>query len=366
MKNQAILKYFSFILTALIFYSCSSSSIIEKSNLPAVTAKDGFSKPRYVEGELVVHIKNIKILTGDSLKKWNIDHNVPASQAPTLLLWSSDIANHINQRDVKDLSYSMLPTDLFTDEENGNKISFWDLTDKLKDGDSLTVERTFSYTAYDYKPDIDKNIVEDDWNKIPDKIKSFYTKSEYLLEQTPEIKEASQKIVNGIINPLDKAYAIFKWVNDTMKYVYPPEERGAAEALKTCKGDCGQYSALFIALARAAGLPARQQSGFEFSPGNIGYHVWSEIYLPVYGWIPVDATKPDGFCHLDNQRLIASVGMNIPIRYSPGWATYKNSEVENNRIDFMQLVSAVISGVDAEITTDRIILKSEDKQQPPR
>ncbi len=350
-------KYLLLSLISFIFYACSSTGILEKANLPAATVENGFSKPRYVEGELLVHIKNIKILSGDSLKKWNMEHNIPASQAPTLMLWSSDIADHTNQRDVKNLSCSPPPTDLFSDAENGNRICFWDLTGKLKNGDSLTIERTFSYTAYDYKPVIDKKIVSDNWNKIPPALKSFYTKPEYLLEQTPEIKEASQKIINGITNPLYKAEAIFKWVNDTMKYVYPPEKRGAEAALKTCTGDCGQYSELFIALARAAGIPARQQSGFEFSPGNIGYHVWSEIYLPVYGWVPVDATKKDGFCHLDNERLIASVGMNIPIRYAPKWADYNNSEVNDSRIDFMQLVSVVISGVKADITTDRIILK---------
>ncbi len=361
MKKPAYLIYSTFLLTALLFYSCSTSIVTVKNNFPAPTLKNGFSQPRYVEGELVVHIRNIKILSGDSLKNWNIAHDIPASQPPLLLLWSPDIINRINQRDVKDISYSPKPTDMYLDNENGNRICFWDLTNKLKDGDSITVTRRFSYVAYDDKPTIDKNIVEENWDKIPDSIKSFYTKSEYLLIQTTGIKDTSKKIIEGLTNPLDKAHAIFKWVNDKMNYVYPPKKRGAVEALNTLEGDCGQYSELFIALARAAGIPARQQSGFEFAPGNIDYHVWSEIYLPVYGWVPVDATKKDGFCHIDNTRLIASVGMNIPIKYAPKWATYQNSDVENNRDDFMQLVSTVVSGVEANITTDRILLKSEKK-----
>ncbi len=358
MRN-AIVKYILVFAAAVFFYWCSSSYVAEKSGYIPATAANGFSNPRNVEGELIVHIRNIKVLKGDSLKSWNADHSIPADQSPLLLLWSSDIKDHTGQRNVRALGYMPAPSDIFTEDENGNRICFWDLSDQLKDADSITVKRKFSFTAYDYKPDINENAVAENCNKIPPQILKFYTKPEYLLEQTPEIKNTSAEITAGITNPVEKARAVFNFVRDTMKYVYPPESRGAAAALKTCKGDCGQYSALFIALARAAGIPARQQSGFVFMPGNTGYHVWSEIYLPGYDWVPVDATKKDGFCHLDNTRLIASVGMNIPIRYAPKWATYSNSEVDNNTIDFMQLVSTVMSGVKANISTDLIVLKSD-------
>ncbi len=358
--NLKILNAILFISASLLFYSCGTLGLLNKGSLPEPTIENGFSQPRYVEGELIVHIRNIKVLSGDSLKQWNIKHNIPNDQKPTLMLWSSGIKDQTNQRDVKNIEYLPKPTDTFTEDENGNKILYWNLSSQLKNNDSLTIIRKFSCTAYDYLPTINEKEVNKNWDKIPSKIKSFYTKSEPFLELTPDIKSTADKIAGNIKEPLEKARAIFNWIRDTMKYVYPPKKRGAEEALKTCEGDCGQYSALFIALARAEGIPARQQSGFMFMPDNAGYHVWSEIYLPVYGWVPVDATKSNGFCHIDNQRLIASVGMNIPVKYSPVWATDKNSEVHNGRIDFMQLVSAVMSGVKANLSTSLFVTKSSD------
>lgn len=358
-KNKII--KFSVVLISLFLFSCASTSTLTLEGFPSPTESNGFSKPRDVEGELIVKIKNIKVMKRDSLSEWNLNNNIPAGQVPSLLLWSSEIKNHTNQREVENLSCSISPTDTFTETENGNKIDYWNLSSSLKDGDSIIVSRKFKYTDYDYSPHIDKDIVAKNWNEIPKSIMDFYTKSEPFIEQTPEIKETSDKITSGLINPIERAHAIFNWVKDTMKYVYPPDKRGAIEALKTLKGDCGQYSDLFIALARSAGIPARQQSGFIFLPDSNGYHVWSEIYLPIYGWVPVDATDPDGFCHIDNKKLIASVGENIPLKYTPSWATYNNSDVESGKTDFMQLVSIVMSGIKADIDTEIKVLKSKER-----
>ncbi len=346
------------ILIAVAFYSCASVPTIIPNNFPLPTTANGFSKPRIVEGELTLKIKNIKVLKGDSLSKWNVEHNIPADQQPVLLLWSSEIKNHMNQRNVKNLSCSISPTDTFTENENSNTICFWKLNNMLNNTDSIILTRKFDYTDYDYRPDINKDSVAANWNKIPSRIKTFYTKSEPFLEQTPDIKQTSEKITEGIINPVEKAHAIFNWIRDTMQYVYPPPKRGAVAALHTLKGDCGQYSDLFIALARSAGIPARPQCGFIFLPDSNGYHVWSEIYLPVYGWVPVDATDPDGFCHIDNKKLIASVGENIPIKHAPLWATFNNSEVDSGKVDFMQLVSIVMSGIEADVSTKITVVKS--------
>ncbi len=359
LKNY--LKLFIASLLAVVLYSCASVPTIISDSLPSTTIANGFSKPRLVEGELTLKIKNIKVIKGDSLSKWNVEHNIPSGQKPVLLLWGSEIKNHMNQRNVENLNCTISPTDTFTETENGNKICFWNLNNLLNNADSIILTRKFDYTDYDYRPTINEDSVVANWDKIPSGIKNFYTKSEPFLEQTPDIKLTSGKITEGLINPVEKAHAIFDWIRDTMQYAYPPPKRGAVEALKTLKGDCGQYSDLFIALARSAGIPARQQSGFIFLPDSNGYHVWSEIYLPVYGWVPVDATDPDGFCHIDNRKLIASVGENIPIKYVPSWATYNNSEVDRDTVDFMQLASIVMSGIEADVTTKITVLKSIEK-----
>jgi len=113
---------------------------------------------------------------------------------------------------------------------------------------------------------------------------------------------------------------------------------------------------LFIALARSLHIPARQQSGFVFSAERVSYHVWAEVYLPGSGWFPADPTRSNGFGFLDNKRLIASLGMNIPLLFVPHWATYNNSEAEQGRTPFMQLITIVKSGFKADISTDLNVL----------
>ncbi len=76
----------------------------------------------------------------------------------------------------------------------------------------------------------------------------------------------------------------------------------ASEILNWNKGVCSDYSILFAALCRAAGIPAKLiyglplQSMVTKSNGVIDTaHEWNEIKLPGYGWVPVDATTEQPF-----------------------------------------------------------------------
>ena len=63
-------------------------------------------------------------------------------------------------------------------------------------------------------------------------------------------------------------------------------------------GSCTEYTYLFIALCRANGLPARYVGGtVQRGPGtsvDTSFHRWAEVYLPPYGWVPVDVQADDG------------------------------------------------------------------------
>ena len=65
----------------------------------------------------------------------------------------------------------------------------------------------------------------------------------------------------------------------------------ALEVLKRLEGDCTEYSVLFIGLARAAGLPAREVAGLIYmtgSPPGFYFHQWAKVW--VGKWIDVDPT----------------------------------------------------------------------------
>ena len=47
---------------------------------------------------------------------------------------------------------------------------------------------------------------------------------------------------------------------------------------------------VFVTLCRAAGVPARWQSGWQTKPGDWNMHDWSEFYVEPWGWLPADAS----------------------------------------------------------------------------
>jgi transglutaminase-like putative cysteine protease len=62
-------------------------------------------------------------------------------------------------------------------------------------------------------------------------------------------------------------------------------------ALEAGQADCGQQTLLLLALLRLNGIPARWQSGMIFSEGDYSnIHDWGQVYLPPYGWVPLDLT----------------------------------------------------------------------------
>jgi tetratricopeptide (TPR) repeat protein len=71
----------------------------------------------------------------------------------------------------------------------------------------------------------------------------------------------------------------------------------AAQTLATRQADCLEFSQLFVAMARAVGLPARVVTGFAHSDNSFGGHAWVEVYAgrwveldPTFGTDFVDAT----------------------------------------------------------------------------
>jgi transglutaminase-like putative cysteine protease len=184
---------------------------------------------------------------------------------------------------------------------------------------AIEAKITFEYTSYAYYPNLDDAKAQ----PLP---KDF--EQTYLRERpphivfTPQIKQLVAQIVDGESNPLAKARKIFRWENANIRY-HAEEEYCLIPSFATAcvsrhKGDCGIQSTLFITMCRAAGIPARWQSGWETKPVGWTMHDWCEIYVAPWGWIPCDASygvqKSDDpkiadfyVGHQDSHRLIVNL-----------------------------------------------------------
>ncbi len=319
--------------------------------------------PRKIEAELWISISNIRVLKGRALQNDNRRRGIPAGTKPQLHVWASGIIPRPNQH-VLDLKLDgPLPRDIFMDKPNGNRIIYWDLSSLLGKQDSIVIRRRVTIESYELLAVFDSTALAP--YDSTSEIFQFYTKSEPFLELTPAIRAKAKEIVGDETNPFSKARKIFDWVNKNMVYFYPPPERGAEAALNLLKGDCGQYADLFVALCRAAGVPARFVAGFQANKKPaLGYHAWSEFYLPGVGWVPADATHKDRtqFTRLNNRRLVASVGSNILLKHAPSWATYANSDLQNGHTDFMQVATVAYAGIRAKIKRGIRTLVFEKKE----
>ncbi len=94
-------------------------------------------------------------------------------------------------------------------------------------------------------------------------------------------------------NTYNNTVKIFEYVRNNLKYsFYYNTVRGASGTLKDMKGNCVDHSHLLVALARAAGIPARYVHGtctFKKS-GNTYGHVWAQLYVNGR-WYSADATS---------------------------------------------------------------------------
>lgn len=130
---------------------------------------------------------------------------------------------------------------------------------------------------------------------IPVEIKE-YLKGSQFIPIDGKIKETALKITKGKKGILKKAEAVYDWViENTFRN---PDIRGCGTGdveriLAEKSGKCADISGVYVALARAAGVPAREVWGLRLGKKQVdditgGHHCWAEFYLPGYGWVPVD------------------------------------------------------------------------------
>lgn len=232
---------------------------LEKSGINAV-----FGKFQTYSLKLIYHLKNPED------KKINTEIALPPDTSTQRVFYSN-----------------ITPTPLNVDLDfDGNWIAYYELLPK-KDLE-VTVE---GYTQVFANP---IKFLTPYPTTILENLKS----QKYWEVDDPKIKEIAMH--------LKTPQAIYKFVTDNLTYNYdrvkPDVERlGAKQALSATNNViCTEFTDLFIALSRAAGIPAREINGFAYSENpNLQplslisdvLHSWPEYWDETrQNWIPVDPT----------------------------------------------------------------------------
>ncbi len=208
----------------------------------------------------------------------------------------------------------------------------------------------------------------------------YFLRPTKLLPTDGIVKVTADEITKGATGDIAKARAIYDWIVDNT--FRDPKTRGCGLGnirtmleTKFLGGKCADLNALYVGLARAAGLPARDVYGIRIAKSELGYkslgtssekitkaqHCRAEVYLGSHGWVPVDPAdvrkvvleEPPGNRPLDDEmvtkarkRLFGSWEMNWmaynfahdvalpgPAAASVGFLMYPQAETADGRID---------------------------------
>mgnify|MGYP005833837941 CR=1 FL=1 len=136
---------------------------------------------------------------------------------------------------------------------------------------------------------------------------SYLVAEPLLQSDDPQIKKTAFIIVGEEKNAVKVAELLNNWVFENVRKKPALTIPSALDVLKSKEGDCNEHTILYVALARALGLPARVAVGVVYLNGAFYYHAWPEIWLgDGSGWVPTDPTF--GIFPADASRVRLAVG----------------------------------------------------------
>ena len=138
---------------------------------------------------------------------------------------------------------------------------------------------------------INSSILNDKYNG--ESLKKYLSASKNCQSTSSTIKSLAKKLTSSLTSDYDKGEKIFNWVRDNIEYQkYSNTKKGALNTLNSKSANCVDQAHLVVALARAAGLPARyvNANNCKFTSGYVSGHVWAQILVGIT-WVVADTTS---------------------------------------------------------------------------
>lgn len=147
------------------------------------------------------------------------------------------------------------------------------------------------------------------------------------------VKATADRITAGRSGDVEKARALYGWVVENTFRNAATRGCGIGDIASMLTsgnlgGKCADLNALFVGLARASGIPARDVYGLRVAPSRFGYkslgagsenvtkaqHCRAEAYLDGHGWVAVDPAdvrkvvleEPPGKLAIDDPKVVAA------------------------------------------------------------
>lgn len=150
-----------------------------------------------------------------------------------------------------------------------------------------------------------------DVKKLDRKLRVYLGPSPKIESRDRKIRALAKQIGADEEKAWDRVEAIYDWVREKVEYKHGPL-KGALAALRDGSGDCEELTSLFIAICRAANIPARTVW--------VEGHCYPEFYLfDAEGkghWFPCQAAGSRAFGGIPEHRPVLSKGDNFRPPYN--------------------------------------------------
>lgn len=234
------------------------------------------------------------------------------STSMNLRTWISWPSSSLRQKLDSEVSFSPYPL-ATTSDQWGQQFAYYN--NPVSTGDSIVFNMDIDITTYDLRyiilPD-EVGTIRD----VPATIQNAYMSDQFYFDiHNQIITDAVNEAIGDEINMYWKARKIHDYIISHIHYELDGRWDAAPEILTRGSGSCSEYSYLFIAMCRAAHIPARYEAG-AYNGGVLPYvdkvfHRWSQIYLPPYGWVHVDATWDDRTYPANQSRYFGATSKRV-------------------------------------------------------
>ena len=143
---------------------------------------------------------------------------------------------------------------------------------------------------------------------IPEHLRGFYCSSAGPWQiDDHRLQDLARELAGNETRVLTIAKKFIEWIRDHISRNTLDVPRYPVETLQGRAGDCDDQANLFISLCRITGIPAYLQAGCIYVSNKqvvnsywdgcltseltrIAWHGWAVVYVPPWGWLPVDFT----------------------------------------------------------------------------
>jgi transglutaminase-like putative cysteine protease len=265
-----------------------------------------------------------RLVPGDS-RKFTITYVAHVTDVPpgtrSLHVWIP-VPQDSAVQTITDVAFEGLAPRMGSDGRFGNRMAYSEVSNP-----GSTFSKSYSFTCTRREQITDLGSLAPEAAETDPAAAAFLADDKLTIVDN-RIRKMAAEITAGRTTSVEKAKAVYDYVLAHMKYDKSGEGWGRGDTSYACdagKGNCTDFHALFMSLARASGIPAGFEVGLylpyerEKQEKTGGYHCWAFFRVPGATWVPIDASEASKvpgraeyfFGALTSNRVTLSTGRDI-------------------------------------------------------